>query len=177
MISRVFSIVLLTALAACGGAAPPTASTPAPRSANVAISASGGTVNFPDVAGYGGTFVYSSNDASSAAAATVVTIDKPGVSLIPGQAPPGTVLAGFEFMLNQSVTFTNWYRLLTTITIPSATAANGRTFSEYGYDVTAGVAEGYNPGTVSGTTISFGAGFGPVTLLANHTYLIILTAQ
>lgn len=143
----------------------------------MAISALGGALRFPSVAGYGGTFVYSANNASSAATATIVTVDQPGASLIPGQTPPGTELVGFELTLNENVTFTNWYRMLTTIVIPSAPSPDGGTFSEYVYDVTAGIAEGSNPGTLSGTTISFGIGLGPVTLLANHTYLIILTSK
>jgi hypothetical protein len=39
------------------------------------------------------------------------------------------------------------------------------------------VGEGSNPGTLNGNTISFAPGPGPVTLLANHKYLIVLTMQ
>ena len=109
--------------------------------------------------------------------ANVTTIDSPSPSLVPGQAPSGTMLAAFEFTLNQSVTFVDWNELLSAVTIPSSVSTNGHTFDAYGYDLTLSVAEGYNLGTVSGTTISFGSGLGPVGLLANHTYLIVLMMQ
>ncbi len=132
---------------------------------------------FPSVGGYGGTFAYSSNNAVSGNVATINTIGAPSASLMPGQPPPGKVLVAFELTLNQSVTFASWYRLLTTITVPTSVVTAGHTFSEYGYDLTNSVGEGYNPGNINGTTISFSPGLGPVTLLANHSYLTILAMQ
>jgi len=87
------------------------------------------------------------------------------------------MLVAFEFTLDRSVKFADWFFLLTTITIPSSLATNGHTFDEYGYDLTQGVGGGYNIGTVQGTMISFGQGLGPVTLLGNHTYLVVLTMR
>ena len=134
-------------------------------------------MNFPNIDGYGGTFVYSSNNATGTTNATAVTIVKPSASLVPGQAPPGKMLVAFELTLNQNVTFADWYSLLTTITIPADVSTSGRALNEYGYDLTAGVAEGYNLGTVNGSTISFGGGLGPVTLLGSDTQLVVLAIQ
>jgi hypothetical protein len=176
---RASLLALVAVLAGCGAAAAPHAtSPPLEQSANVAIAPSGGTVTFPNVGEYSGTFVYSANNAvAGAVTAAITTIDGPAANLVPGQLPPGEMLAAFEFELNQNVTFVDWYRLLTTITIPSSIASGSDTFSEYGFDLTKAVGEGSNPGAISGRTISFAPGPGPVTLLANHTYLIVLTMQ
>ena len=93
----------------------------------------------------------------------------------PNPQPSGTILVSFEITLSQSVTFSEWHDLLTTITVPSTVPTSGHSFNEYGYDLTTGVAQGLNPGTVSGATIAFGSGIGPVTL-ESHTYLIVLVA-
>jgi hypothetical protein len=178
---RAFLLSLVVVLAGCGAAAAPQpAPQPAPpleQSANAAIDPSGGTVTFPNVAGFGGTFVYSANDAPAGAAASITTIEAPAASMVPGPAPPGEMPAAFEFELNQDVTFVDWYRLLTTITVPSSLASSGHVFSEYGYDLTVGVGEGSNPGVINGNTISFAPGPGPVKLLANHKYLLVLSER
>jgi hypothetical protein len=176
---RISLLAFVAVLTGCGvAAAPQPLSPPVEQSANVAIAPAGGTVTFPSVGGFGGTFVYSANNATAGmATATITTIDGTAASLIPGQLPPGKMLAAFEFELNQSVTFIDWYRLLTTITIPSSITPGGHTFSEYGYDLKNAVAEGSNPGIINGWTISFAPGPGPVTLLANHTYLLVLSMQ
>jgi hypothetical protein len=176
---RAALLALVAVLAGCGAdAAPPQSSPPREQSANVAIAPAGGIVTFPNVGGYDGTFLYSANNAiAGVATASITTIVAPPISLVPGPAPPGEMLVAFEFELNQDVTFIDWYRLLTTITIPSSIATSGRTFSEYGYDLTNAVGEGFTPGTLNGKTISFAPSSGPVTLLANHTYLIVQTMQ
>jgi hypothetical protein len=125
-------------------------------------------LSFPQGGGYGGTFVYSTNNAAGITA-TLTTLPPPTVS----NPPPGTELAAFELKLSASVTFAAWYSLLTSITIPPAVPTAGHSFGEYGYDLTTGVAEGWNPGTVAGTSITFEPGLGPVTL-TDHTYLMIL---
>jgi hypothetical protein len=111
-----------------------------------------------------------SNGSGSVTAALVTTTG--AIGGLPGPAPRGTPLATFEFTPSADVTFSAWNDLLTTITIePMPTA--GHTFEEYGYDLTSGVAQGENPGPLSGNTVSFGSGFGPVTLLPHH-YAVVL---
>ena len=174
-------LALAIVLPGCGGNATPQPSTSNPLagyvSLSVPLSSSGGSIVFPSTFGYGGSFVYSANDAAVGTTARIAVINAPSANLLPGQAPSGNLLVAFELTLGQSVTFAKWYRLLTTITIPPSVSTAGRAFSEYGYDVTKGVAEGSNPGTVNGTTSLFNPGLGPVMLLANHTYLIVLAMQ
>lgn len=174
---RAFLLSLVVVLAGCGAAAAPQPAPPLEQSANAAIDPSGGTVTFPNVADFGGTFVYSANDAPADAAASITTIEAPAATIVPGSTPPGEMPAAFEFELNQDVTFVDWNRLLTTITVPSSLASSGHAFSEYGYDLTIGVGEGSNPGIINGNTISFAPGPGPVKLLANHKYLLVLSVQ
>lgn len=178
MANRAFVSALFVMLTASGSTNTTLA---APMQNIVALSAplspSGGTVVFPSIGGYGGTFVYSSNNAVPGASASISTISAPSASLVPAPPPSGTMLVAFELTLNQSVTFTSWYRMLTTITVPASVATSGHPFSEYGYDLTSQVGEGSNPGTLNGATITFAPGFGPVTLLANHTYLIVLAME
>jgi hypothetical protein len=175
---RASLLALVVVLAGCGAAAAPQAVfPPIEQSATVDVAPSGGTVTFPNVAGFSGTFLYSANDAPAGVTASITTIDAPAVSIVPGPTPPGNLPAAYEFELNQTVTFVDWYRLLTTITVPSSIASSGHTFREYGYDLTNAVGEGYNPGTINGNTISFAPGPGPVKLLANHKYLLVLSVQ
>jgi hypothetical protein len=172
------SALLCVAVTACGGGTPSAPqSPPAPLSQTVAINQNGGTATFPAVAGYSATFVYSSNNAPPGTNATITTFAAPSASLIPTQPPSGTLLAAFEFSLNNSVTFSQWNRMPTAITIPASAASTMHSYSAYGYDLTTGVAEGYNPGTLSANTITFTPGLGPVTLLGGHTYLMVLAEQ
>ncbi len=153
----------------CAGFSP--AATFATASANAAINPAGGSISFPVAGGYGGTFVYSANDAPpNTSAALLTTTRRVG---IPGPQPPGAILVSFEFTLSQSVKFADWHELLTTITIPATIPTSGRSLYEYGYDLTKGIGIGINPGTVSGTSIVFRSGGGPVTLTAD-TYLLVL---
>ena len=179
---RFWLTLLLAAgvLGGCGGSAGPTlpapfpTASPATATATAAIEPAGGIVTFPVAAGYGGAFAYSANNAGSTARVTLVTTTD-DIAELTTQSIPGTPLAAFEITLSQSVTFQDWRGLLTTITIPAGIATSGRTFDEYGYDLTANTADGFNPGTVNGQTISFSVSSGPGTL-QNHTYLLVLTA-
>jgi hypothetical protein len=166
-------------LGGCGGSIPAVpgpfpAATPATAKAFAAISTAGGTITFPAAAGYGGAFEYSANNAAGIVSVALVTTTSE-IAELTSQSIPGTPLAAFEFTLSQSVTFQDWQGLLTTITIPRGIATAGRTFDEYGYDLTANTADGFNPGTVNGQTISFTVSSGSVTL-QNHRYLLVLTA-
>jgi hypothetical protein len=165
-------------ISGCGGAPP----IPTVASATVSrvgtIQPAGGVLSFPAAGGYGGTFVYSSNTASVPVSATMTTSAEPAGTL-PLPAPPGTVLAAYTLTLSQTVTFTAWHSLLSTITLPSSVSMVSHTFSEYGYDVTPTgvIGMGSNPGTMNSQSISFGDGIGDVTLEGNHTYLIVLVMK
>jgi hypothetical protein len=172
--TSVVMCAIFVALAGCGG--PPAPEGPsnsaASASATAAIDPAGGTLQFPMAAGYGGSFVYSANDASGVVTVALTTTTAP-VAGLAGPAPAGTTLVSFEFTLSKSVTFAKWYRLLTTITIPASIPTAGHTFAEYGYDLTTGNGTGSNPGVVNGTTITFSPGLGPVTLL-DHRFVMTL---
>jgi hypothetical protein len=120
-----FVFVTLTALAlsACGRLVVE-ATRPLSASTVATIEPSGGTLQFPLADGYGGSFVYSSNDAPVATTAELTTTTA-AVPNRPGPPPPGTILASFEFQLTNSVRFSKWNSLLTTIRLPS-TVADGR---------------------------------------------------
>ena len=172
----IFPAALFWGLTGCGASGPPdTASGSATASGTATINPRGATLNFPSVDGYGASFVYSANDAPAGTIATSTLSNSLDTSL-PSLPPKGTELVNATLTLSQTVTFTNWYRLPTTITLPASIETQGHSFAAYGYDLTAGVEEGWNPGTVTGRTIAFGAGLGPVTL-KNHTYLYILTMR
>jgi hypothetical protein len=166
------TLMVLT-LSGCGGS-----SVEAPRPVTVSSAAmiepAGGVVQFPTADGYGGSFVYSSNDASGATTARIATTTAT-VPNRPGPPPPGTILASFEFQLTANVTFSKWYSLLTTISVPSTLPTAGRTFAEYGYDLTARTQLGWNPGVANGTTIEFPMGLGPVTLTTHHYLYTLVT--
>ncbi len=174
-----FALVLVATAAGCGSSSQSpqgvVVPTPAPASAtaSAAIAPGGGTITWPVAGGYGGAFIYSANNATASVPVTLSTSTYP-VSQLTSQSVPGTPLASFELTLPQSVTFANWQGLLTSITIPPTLSTAGHTFDEYGFDLTANVASGYNPGTVVGTTIDFSVSATSVTL-ANHTYLLVLT--
>ena len=91
--------------------------------------------------------------------------------------PPGTMLIAYELTLSQDVTFTVWNGFLSSVVLAQALQPSGHTFSDYGYDLTLAVAEGSDPGTLSGSTVTFPAGRFAVTLRANHTYLMVLAMQ
>ncbi len=91
--------------------------------------------------------------------------------------PPGTMLIAYEITLNNDVTFTVWNGFLSSVVLPQSLQPSGHTFSDYGYDLTVGVASGSDPGTVMGSTVIFPAGRFAVTLLAKHTYLMVLGMQ
>jgi hypothetical protein len=171
-----FVLAALTALAlsACGGSAVE-APRPASASTVATIEPSGGTLQFPLADGYGGSFVYSANDARVATSAQLTTTTAT-VPNRPGPPPPGTILVSFEFHLTNSVRFSKWNSLLTTISLPSTVPTAGNTFAEYGYDLTAQTQLGWNPGVISGTTIAFPTGLLPVTL-TTHRYLYTLVTQ
>ena len=170
----VFATLTALALSACGGSA---VEAPRPVSASMvaAIEPSGGTVQFPLADGYGGSFVYSSNDAPVATTAKLTTTTA-SVPNRPGPPPPGTILVSFEFQLTNRVRFSKWNSLLTTISVPSTVPTSGHAFAEYGYDLTTRTQLGWNPGVINGTTIAFPTGLLPVTL-TTHRYLYALVTQ
>jgi hypothetical protein len=170
----VFATLTALALSACGGSAVE-APRPASASTVATIQPSGGILQFPSADGYGGSFVYSSNDAPVATTAHLATTTAT-VPNRPGPPPPGTVLVSFEFQLTNSVRFSKWNSLLTTISVPSTVPTAGHAFAEYGYDLTAQTQLGWNAGVINGTTIAFPTGLLPVTL-TTHRYLYMLTTQ
>jgi hypothetical protein len=136
------------------------------------IEPGGGTFDFPGVGGYIAHFTYTENSAT----AIVGVNSSATLGALPGLPPPapaGTPLVSFTFALASSVTFVNWNRIPSEITIPSSLSTAGHTFAVYGYDLTTGVAMGNNPGIVNGTTITFSPGVGPVTLTTD-TYAYVL---
>jgi hypothetical protein len=164
-------------LASCAASAAPPASPSVSTSASVTLQPTGGTLTYPAGGGYTATFAYSSNNASSGVVATVTTITNPPSSLVPMDPPAGTTLIAYELTLNSDVTFTIWNGFLSSVVLPQSIQPAGHTFSDYGYDLTLGVASGSDPGTVSGSTVTFPAGRLSVTLRANHTYLMVLAMQ
>ena len=62
------------------------------------------------------------------------------------------------------------------MSIPAAAATSNGQYAIYAYDETTGVGIGSNPGTLSGTSITFSPAGGPVTLEA-HKYLFLLTLR
>jgi hypothetical protein len=175
----VFATLTALALSACGGSAVeaqrPVSAAPVSASTVATIEPSGGTLQFPLADGYGGSFVYSSNDAPVATTAELTTTTAT-VPNRPGPPPPGTILVSFEFQLTNSVRFSKWNSLLTTISLPSTVPTAGHAFAEYGYDLTAQTQLGWNPGVINGTTIAFQTGLLPVTL-TTHRYLYTLITQ
>jgi hypothetical protein len=169
--AKIVAAILCVSGAGCGQSPTTTPFQPTSfpaASATAAIVPGGGSLSFPAAGGYAASFVYSANNAVGVTA-TLTTLPPPPVS----GAPPGTELAAFELTLSGSVTFAQWSELPSSIMIPPVVPTAGHSFGAYGYDLTTGVAEGWNPGTVAGTTITFGPGLGPVTL-TGHTYLMIL---
>lgn len=180
MKNRVLLVATLAALAGCGSALRPAPSydtyLPTLNTITAPVNPSGETFAFPSAGGYSGTFIYSASNAAESTSMTATTLAGPQANLVPaGQMSPGTMLVAFEFTLNANVTFSNWKRLLTTITIPSSVLTAGDMFNGYGYDRTANIGE--SPGVVTGTSINLGSGLGPVTLFGGHTYLSVLTEQ
>jgi len=164
-------------VASCAPSAAPSIGAPVRVSANAALQPAGATLTYPDSGGYTATFVYGSNNAPSGTVATITTITNPPASLIPMDRPPGTMLIAYELTLNEDVRFTVWNGFLSSVTLPQSIRPSGRSFADYGFDLTLGVASGSDPGTVSGSIVSFPAGRLPVTLVANHTYLMVLVMQ
>lgn len=173
------ALFLLAPLAAggCGGAGPSVAAhTTLTASSHEHLSAGGGSLAFPALAGYGASFAYTANNAAGGASAGVVTTVNPVLTYPAGNTPPGTVLAAFDFTLDRSVTFRGWNRLPSAVTIPAGLAVAGHTLEIVGFDRTTNVAIGINPGSVAGTTVTFSPGLGPVTLTP-HTFEFVLTVR
>ncbi len=166
-------VLTAIAMAGCNSGAPPGPAS-ATSSARVALKITGGQVAFPTVGGYGAVFRYSPNDLSATTMVDLATSSAPMLTVPGGAQPPGVQLAAFRFTLGTRITFEHWYRLPTIVSIPAP--AGGRSFAIYGYDLTTGVGTGINPGNAAGTTITFSAALGPVTLLP-HEYLFVLIEQ
>lgn len=145
-----------------------------PGVAQLSLNPSGGTFSYPAADGYAATLVYGSSNAPAGTIAKLQTIPNFALSLLPAQAPPGMVRMAYELTLTSDVTFAKWNGLLSSVSIPSSLTA-GTSFADYAYDLSAAVALGFDPGTVSGATVSFPAGRPSTTLLARHTYLMRLT--
>jgi hypothetical protein len=166
--------------ALCGGCAPSAlapANVSATTSATVALQAAGGTLTYPAADGFTTTFAYSSNNASPGTTVTATTITNPQESLVPMDPPSGAMPIAYEMTLNHYVKFTVWNGFLSSVVLPQALVRPANTFADYGYDLSVGVASGKDPGTLSGSTVSFPAGRLAVTLQANHRYLMILVMQ
>jgi hypothetical protein len=146
-------------------------------SVSTTLQATGGTLTYPAGGGYTATFAYGSNNAASGVVATVTTIANAPASLIPMDPPRGTMLIAYELLLNQNVTFTVWNGFISSVVLPQSIQPSGHAFSDYGYDLALDVASGSDLGTVSGSIVTFPAGRFAVTLLANHTYLMVLAMQ
>jgi hypothetical protein len=170
--ARFIIVVAMCAGCAPGAFAPPKST--AAVSATATVQATGGTITYPGGGGFTTSFAYSANNAPSGTTATVTTITNPQVSLVPMDPPPGAMLIAYELTLNNDVKFNVWNGFLSSVVLPQAFQQPGNTFADYGYDLPVGVASGSDPGTVSGSTVSFPAGRFPVTLRANHTYLMVL---
>jgi hypothetical protein len=140
------------------------------------LAPGGGSLAYPSIDGYSANFYYSTNTAVPNTSVALVTSTERVANVPGGIAPPGAILVAFTFKLNQSVTFGQWYRNPTTVSIPAAAATGRGQFALYGYDETTGIGIGWNPGTQVGTSITFSRGLGPVTLDA-HMYLFLLTLQ
>ncbi len=164
-------------VASCAPRATLPSTAPVTVSASTTLQQTGGTLTYPAAGGYTATFSYSSNNAAAGIGATVTTITNPPASLVTMGPPPGAMLIAFELTLDKDVTFTTWNGFLSSVLLPPSIQPSGHTLSDYGYDLNLGVASGSDPGTVSGSTVSFPAGRLPVTLRANHTYLMVLTMQ
>lgn len=172
------SFLLLTAGCASASATPafePATSTSV--SSTATLQSTGATLVYPAGGGYTASMIYSANNAPAGTTVTVTTITNPPESLAPMDPPPGRALIAYEITATQNVTFSVWNGFITSISLPPSIDPNGHTFSDYGYDLTLGIASGSDPGTVSGSTISFPTGRPPSHFLANHTYLMIVAMQ
>ena len=169
--------VCATAIASCAPGASPPSDTSVTVSASATLEPAGGTLTYPAGGGYTASFAYGANNAPAGTIANVTAITNPPASIVPMDPPSGTMLVAYELTLNQAVTFTVWNGFISSVTLPQSIQPSGHTFSDYGYDLTLGVASGSDPGTVNGSVVSFPAGRPPVTLLANHTYLMVLAMQ
>lgn len=155
----------------------PAAVTSTTQSVTVAVSQNGGNLAYPAGDGYAAAILTSSNDAPAGTIATLTTITNPPTSLAPMDPPPGTRLVAYELTLNQTVTFKVWNGFVSSVSLPTSVQPAGHAFADYGYDLTVGVASGSDPGTVSGSTVTFPAGRFAVTLKANHIYAMIVAMQ
>lgn len=172
-------VAVLCASAGCSAAAAPwvRAGESLTVTARATLQPAAATLVYPAGGGYTATFAYGANDAPSGTTAAVTTIVNPPPNLAPMDAPPGTALVAYELTLDNNVKFNVWNGFISSIVLPQSIRTSGRWFSDYGYDLTLGVAGGSDPGTVNGSTISFPAGRFPVTLEAGHTYLMIVAMQ
>ena len=177
--SAVLSLAGILMLFGCGTSSPavsPTAAAFESAAFMKPLALDGGSLAYPLAGGYSAIFQYSANNAGPETSVGLVTTTKPVANVPGGVAPPGIFLVAFTFTLNQSVTFSQWQRNPTTVSIPVAAAARKGQYAIYGYDETLGMGIGSNPGSMNGTSITFSPGFGPVTLDA-HTYLFLLTVR
>lgn len=167
---------VLAALVLLAGCKHP-AKVPAPAktvAAYASIDSAGGSLVFPVLGGYTAAFVYGPNNAYGARAALTASMGLP--AHLPGGPPSATPIVAYTIELDRSTTFAAWHHFISTFSLPVKEVTTGHVFRDYAYDLTQKSSLGYDAGTiVDSQTVTFEGPAAPVTFLAGHKYLLVVT--